>query len=167
MKKKVTKKADKTKEKPEGVTYSQSFAATIKKDGVRGILVVKSHMWYQNQLNKFKEGEDLTLIIHNRRPKRSEQQNRYIWGLYYPLIAQETGEHNLDRLHELFKGMFLSEGVVDVLGKKVRMKRSTTELSVSEFCEYIMNIEAETGVAAPPTENYDLAPLVKDYPQDK
>ena len=43
--------------------------------------------------------------------------------------------------------------------KKVRKKKSTTELGVGEFCEFIMNIEAETGVAAPPTENYNLAPL--------
>jgi hypothetical protein len=41
-------------------------------------------------------------------------------------------------------------------------RKSTSDLSVGEFCEFIMNVEAETSVAAPPTESYDLAPLKSD-----
>lgn len=147
--------------KPESVTYSQSFAGVIKKDGPKAALVVKSQMWYQHQLGKFRDGEQVTLVIHNRRPKRTEQQNRYYWGVYLPLIASETGEADLDRLHELFKGKFLTSGVVEVLGQKVRMKKSTTSLSVSDFCQYILDIETDTQIAAPPTENWDLAPLIR------
>lgn len=150
--------ADK-KEKPEGATYTQSFAGVIRKgpDGKR--LIVKSQRWYQHQLNKFKDGENVTLVIHNRKPKRTEQQNRFYWGAYLPKIAEETGEKDLDRLHELFKGKFLTEGVVEVLGEKVRMKKSTTALSVGDFSQYITDIENLTGVVPPPTENYDLALL--------
>lgn len=141
------------------VTRSQPFMAKIvKKDG-RAQLIVESKIWFHHQLSKFKDGEKVTLEIHSRKPKRSDQQNRYYWGVYLPLIAKETGEHDLDALHELFKGKFLSEGIVEVLGQKVRKKKSTTDLSVGEFCEYIMNIEAETTIEAPPTENYGLAPL--------
>lgn len=122
-------------------------------------IVVQSKAWFENQLNKFRDGELVTLQITNRKPKRTTQQNRYYWGVYLPLIASETGEKDLDRLHELFKGKFLTTGVVEVLGHKVRMKKSTTELSVSDFSQYILDIETETGIAAPPTENYDLAPL--------
>ena len=114
------------------------------------------------------DGEKVTLEVHNRKAKRTEAQNRYYFGVYLPLIGKETGEHNIDRLHALFSGKFLTEMVVEVLGEKTRLKKSTTELGVGEFCEYIMNIESETGVAAPPTENYDLAPLVHSehsYPQ--
>ena len=135
---------------------SQTFAAIIKIDHnvnhLERKLIVKSPRYYQHQLNKFKEGEEVTLEIHNKKPKRSEQQNRYYWGVYLPLIANETGERNMDRLHELFKGLFLTKEVVQVLGKPVRMKKSTASLSKSEFSEYIMSIEAETGVMAPPTE---------------
>ena len=149
------------------ITRSQPFAAriVIGDDGVTHKLVVESKAWYQHALNKFKAGERVTLEIHNRRAKRTEQQNRYYWGVFLPLVAKETGEHNLDRLHELFKGKFLSEGVVEVLGQKVRMKKSTTELGVGEFCDFVMNIEAETGVEAPPTESYDLAPLAEGVRQ--
>ena len=142
------------------ITRSQPFAAIIRagEDGKKA-LVVESKLWYQHQLNKFPDGTKVTLEVHTRKAKRTEQQNRYYWGVYLPLIARETGEGDLDALHELFKGKFLAEGIVEVLGQKVRKKKSTTELGVGEFCEFIMNIEAETGVAAPPTENYNLAPL--------
>ncbi len=119
-----------------------------------------------------KVDEEVTLVIHNKKPKRTEQQNRYYWGVYLPLIAEETGEHDLDRLHELFKGKFLTQGVVEVLGEKVRMKKSTTELAIQEFSAYIMDIEALTGVKAPPTESYGLESLRGpetqiDYPESE
>lgn len=142
------------------ITYSQTFAAVMQRRDEKLVPVVKSPRWFHHQMNKFKEGEEVTLMVHNRRPKRSEQQNRYYWGVYLPLISKETGEADLDKLHELFKGKFLSSGVVEVLGEKVRMKKSTTELGVAEFCQYIMDIEALTQVAAPPTESYGLPTLI-------
>lgn len=117
--------------------------------------------YYQNQLNKFKPGEKVTLEKHTRKAKRTDAQNRYLWGVYYPLIAAETGERDLDRLHEYFKGKFLTTGIVQVMGEAVRMKKSTTELSVADFCMFVMDIEALTGVMAPPTQDYDLDPLKK------
>lgn len=149
------------KDEKEKIIYTQNFAGVIRNVNGKNCLIIKSQRWYQHQLNKFRNGENVSLMIHNEKPKRTERQNRYLWGAFYPLISKETGEPNLDRLHELFKGMFLTQGVVDVLGKKVRMKKSTTELSKSEFNEYIMAIEAETGVEAPPVENWELAPLSK------
>lgn len=143
------------------VTRSQPFAAVIRKSKVDGsaALVVTSKKWYQHCLNKFADGTQATLEVHTRKPKRTEQQNRYYWGVYLPIIAQETGESDLEALHELFKGKFLAEGIVEVLGEKVRKKRSTTDLGVADFCQYILDIEAMTGIAAPPTENWELAPL--------
>lgn len=122
-------------------------------------LVVKSPIWYAHQINKFKEGEQVTLEVHSKKPKRTVSQNAYYWGVYLPEIAKQTGEYDLDALHELFKGKFLSEGIVEVLGQKVRKKKSTTDLGVGEFSEYIMNIEADTNIEAPPTENYGLEAL--------
>lgn len=151
------------------VTRSETFAGIIKAspDGRGNVLEPKSQMWYRHQINKFKPGENVTIEIHTKRVKRTEQQNRYYFGVYLPLIAAETGERNIDRLHELFKGKFLTEGIVEVLGEKVRMKKSTTAMGVAEFCQYIMDIEAETGVAAPPTENYELAPLTEGIKEKK
>lgn len=165
----MAKKKGGAKEKSASITRSQPFAATIgiADDGVKKKLVLQSQAWYQHQLNKFKVGEMVTLEIHNRKAKRTEAQNRYYFGVYLPLIGRETGEHNIDRLHALFSGKFLTEMVVEVLGEKTRLKRSTTELNIGEFSEYIMNIEAETGIEAPPTESHGLMSLQegRHYPQ--
>lgn len=158
----MTKKVSKQKSKESfTITYSEPFAAEVeRKPGERyNTLKILSPVFYHHQLNKFKPGTKVTLEVHNRKTKRTDQQNRYYWGVYLPLIAKETGNHNLDALHTLFGSLFLTEKVVEVLGRKVRIKKSTTTLGVGEFCDYIMNIEAETGVEAPPTENYNLAPL--------
>lgn len=143
------------------ITYSQPFTATIERNpsDKHNSLKITSPVFYYHQLNKFKIGTKVTLEIHTRKSKRTDQQNRYYWGAYLPLIAKETGNHNLDALHSLFSSLFLTEKVVEVMGRKVRIKKSTTALGVGEFCEYIMNIESETGVVAPPTENFNLAPL--------
>jgi hypothetical protein len=159
MAKKSAKKKP-AKEKSPYITRTEPFAAVIKKgeDG-KNTLVVRSKVYYQHQLNKFKDGTPVTLEVHTKKAKRTEQQNRYYWGVYLPLIANETGERDLDALHALFTGKFLTEGIVTVLGQQVRLKKSTTALGVGEFCQYIMDIEALTQVEAPPTENHDLAPL--------
>lgn len=145
----------------EWITYSQPFTATvIERDGPHDHrLQITSPEFYQHQLNKFNPGTKVTLVLHTMKSKRSERQNRYYWGVYLPLIAKETGNHDLDALHELFKSLFLTKEIKEVLGRKVRITKSSTELGVGEFCEFIMNIESETGVEAPPTENWELAPL--------
>ena len=145
-------------------TYTtRSFAGKIiiDKETGRNKLEWTSKRYWLHELGKFKPGTPVTFNITNKRPKRTEAQNRYLWGVFYPLIAEETGEQDLNRLHELFKGKFLTEKIVDVLGEKVRLKKSSTELSVGEFCDFIANIYELTKVYPPPTENYDLAPLRK------
>lgn len=152
----MKKKVDKTRSKTSQlyVTDTKDFSGTIEMVGGKKVLVITSRDWYDTQINKFKVGDKVSLYISSRRPKRSEAQNRYYWGAYLPLIANETGERDLDRLHKLFSGKFLTTGIVEVLGEKVRMTKSTTSLSKNDFSEYIMAIEAETGIQSPPTENY-------------
>lgn len=150
-------------------TYTtKPFAGTIvEKNGVKGF-VFNSKTYYQHEINKFKDGEKVTLEITSKRPKRTEQQNRYLWGVYYALISEETGEQDIEGLHTYFKGMFLTKEIKEVRGQKVRITESTTNLSVGQFCNYVLKIQAETGIEAPPTENYGLAPLTGtqiEYPE--
>lgn len=138
----------------DSITETKDFAGVIAEENGKKTLKLSSPVWYRHQLNKFRVGEKVSLYLSTRKPKRTIQQNRYLFGVYYPLIARETGEHNIERLHAFFKGKFLTQGIVEVFGQKVRMTRSSTELSKSEFSEFIMNIEAETEIQAPPTKNY-------------
>ena len=131
-------------------TYtSKSFRAKIVPDGIGNKLEMESEAWWQDSLNKFKPGTPITITLTDKRPKRTQEQNSYYW-VYLTLISEKSG-NDIDDLHTLFKGLFLSKGVVEVLGHKVRKAKSTTELSINQFSEYIRRIEVLTGVMAPPT----------------
>lgn len=144
---------------------SESFAAEIGEEpGGKRFVKLSSPMFLQHTLKtRFKIGEKVTMKLTSKKPRRTDRQNRYYWGAVLPNIARETGEDkhhdSLERLHNLFKGMFLTETIAEVLGEKVRITRSTTDLTVVEFGDFILDIENFTGVLSPPTENYDLAPL--------
>jgi len=98
------------------------------------------------------EGKEVSLLIDTNKSKRSDEQHRYLFGVYYRLISEETG-HTTEELHSLFKGMFLSE-IREVLGNKVRVQTSSTTLSKSQFSEFIQNIYHFTGIVPPDTTEF-------------
>lgn len=77
------------------------------------------------------------------RPKRSNEANRYYWGvvvdaLFQYLSAQDFEITHREQAHELLKQRFLVADVVnketsEVIGKRTR---STTELTTAEFSHY-------------------------------
>ena len=97
------------------------------------------------------EDKQVYLEITEKKSKRSKDQNAYYW-LYLGIIAEDTG-YTTEELHALFSGMFLSE-IKEVMGKTVRIKKSTAKLTVGEFCEYLADISAETGIPLPDTTEY-------------
>lgn len=101
------------------------------------------------------EGKTINLKVDPKIPKRSERQNAYYW-MYLSVIARETG-YSPNELHSLFKGKFLSSGIVEMFNEKVRKTKSTTDLNKSEFVEYIMQIAEFTDVPSPDTTPYQLA----------
>ena len=101
---------------------------------------------------KVKEYEGRQVILSIVEPKRSLNQNAYYWGAYLPLIAQETGNTDIEALHELFKKKFLPKRFVTVMGEEVEVQKSTKKLRKAEFAEFIMAIEAETQIPAPDPE---------------
>ena len=106
---------------------------------------------FRRFVRQFKNG-DYRLEITDIKEKRSDQQNRYYWGVYLPLIAEDSG-HTTEELHAYFRGKY-SSVLKKVFGQNTRVGKSTTKMTKSEFSEYIMNIESETGVVAPDTTEY-------------
>lgn len=133
---------------------SKTFAAKVVGEAHKRRIELESKTWWQHELNKYPSGSKITVILTNQKPKRTENQNRYYW-MYLGMIADETGE-DIDDLHTLFKGMFLTKEVVEIMGHKIRRARSTTELSTIQFSGYIERIEELTGILAPPAKNFDL-----------
>lgn len=147
-------------------TYqNKQFAGTIVQENgakQRNRLKLNAPEYFQHAVNQFKPGDWISITLTNKRPKRTISQNNYYWGAVLPNIAEETGEHDLEALHELFKGKFLAKETIETKWGPVTKVKSTAELSVLEFSEFIEKIAAFTGIESPPTENYQLAPLKKD-----
>ena len=115
-----------------------------------------SERYLQHFLNtKTKVGEKVSITITTQQLKRTLRQNRYYWANINH-ISEQTG-NDADDLHNLFKGMFLGSGIVSVMGHKVRRTKSTTELSVTDFGEYIDKIAEFTEIEPLPVENWELA----------
>lgn len=94
-----------------------------------------------------------------RVPRRSIKQNSFYW-LYLTIISRETG-NEVEDLHGLFKRQFLPivSGMVrfkkkdgTVMQHSYKKLKSTTELSKSEFTEYMDKICAMTEVPIPDPE---------------
>lgn len=136
-------------------TYeSQGYAASIVLDKNTGKkkLELASEIYFNHCVNKFREGERVTLQVTNKKPRRTIQQNSFWWA-YLTIASQETG-HTPEELHEWAKTACMPTRIVKIMGDPVRMKKSTTELTVTEFSELIEKFAQKTGIPPPPIENY-------------
>jgi len=100
------------------------------------------------------------VTVERYRKTRSNEQNRYLWGVAYPLIEQETG-NSKDALHEVFCGEFFGWVKHEVLGKQRDIPRRTTTkdengnhnvITTTEFMDFCANMQriaAEYGVYVP------------------
>ncbi len=85
--------------------------------------------------------------IEKEKSKRTLDQNAFYW-LYVNIIEKETGNLSTD-LHELFKRKFLPPIPKSILGVDFRLPASTSNLSKTEFGEYLDKIAAFTNVPIP------------------
>ena len=91
-----------------------------------------------------------TVNIKRYHKPRTEQQNRYYWGVVVPLIAEWVGEEDREDIHETLKSMFNIDRT-----KKVSIVKSTTRLTTQEFTDYVERVviwAAKQGVVIPDPE---------------
>ncbi len=153
----------KKKKKPlKKITYeSYNFGAKIVLDneGKKRMAFNSQALWQTYLNNTCKVNDEVTFWVTNKRPKRSEAQNRY-YHLYLSLIGLSSG-HTTTELKTWVKGKFLSQGITEVFGDKVRIVKSSADLNVSEFMELLERIEEETKIPLPVTDPF-LRPLTKN-----
>jgi hypothetical protein len=91
-----------------------------------------------------------------RRP-RTNQQNKFLWGVVYPAILEGGGEAlrgwTRDDLHDYFLGECFSWETLEGFGRKRMrpLKRSST-LNKQEFSDYLLFLETkcmEMGIVIP------------------
>ena len=92
----------------------------------------------------------VTIAQYN--PKRSDEQNRALWGLAYRIVAERTGQEAED-WHEYFLGEWAGWEEYEMFGrKKIRPRRRSSKLTTAEFAEYFDFIQrraAENGILIP------------------
>lgn len=100
---------------------------------------------------------ELEVTIEAFKPRRSEQQNSFLWGVVYPSILEGGGEAlrgwSKEDLHEYFLIEMWGSEVIEGFGRKRHkpIKRSS-KMTKTEFRDYITLIEvrcAEMGIHIP------------------
>ena len=86
------------------------------------------------------EDKPQEIVIKDHKKKRTEDQNALYWS-WLRIIMKETGD-STKALHAFYGDEFLPKEEVIVFGKKVLEIKSTTELGVKEFTEYLKQVEA-------------------------
>ena len=106
----------------------------------------------------FKDGTKLDIIIRKHKSKRSNEQNRYYFGVVLPILADYFGHDNVEDLHEELKLKF--NPIESKLNPGTKTGGTTTKLSTEEFysgeTSYVERIcrwgATEFGVYIPPPE---------------
>jgi hypothetical protein len=92
-------------------------------------------------------GTPLRLIVTTSETKRNAEQNKRYWGFVLKTIAAtawvDGRQFSADVWHEYFARKFgICEDVTLPGGEVISRRRSTTEMSVSEFGTYMNEVEA-------------------------
>lgn len=93
------------------------------------------------------KGEPLRVIVTSEERKRNAEQNRFYWGVALRDIAEQAWvdgkQFDKDTWHEFFARKFgVCEDVTLPDGEIVVRRKSTTQMSVGEFSEYMNQVQA-------------------------
>ena len=103
------------------------------------------------------------VIIKPYKKNRSLEQNALYW--VWIEFMSKLSDMPKNQFHHLLATQYLEPDIYEMGGHVYTRVRSTTELSVAEFNEYLMHIEvfaAETGTVLPQPEGYKIAMGIKE-----
>lgn len=83
---------------------------------------------------------DIELVVGKRKRGRSDAQNRYLWGVVYKLICQETGYRD-EEIHELMLEKFAPRRFMELGGKSEKVVKRSSKMDKIEFSEYVESIK--------------------------
>lgn len=92
-------------------------------------------------------GTPLRLIVTTSSTKRNSEQNKRYWGFVLKTIAEQAfvdkKVYAADVWHEFFARKFgICDEVVLPDGEIITRRKSTTEMTVGEFTEYMTRVES-------------------------
>ena len=106
-----------------------------------GRLFIKNRQAFDQQIARFDDRWILEVTVKRLRATRSQQQNRYWWGVCVELVSEHTG-YTPEDIHEIAKQMFIpkrlavADGNGEIQGEFV-VGGSTRQMNTEEFGEFI------------------------------
>lgn len=100
-------------------------------------------------------GKRLKVTVEEAKKRRSDEQNRYLWGCVYPTILQsgQLAGWCTEDVHEYLLGEIYGWETLAGFGRKrLRPIRRSSGMSTVEFSEYVAQIQqrmAEMGIYIP------------------
>lgn len=93
------------------------------------------------------------VVVEMERNTRSDQQNRYLWGVAYPAILKHLPGWDADDVHEFCLGEWSGWELMEGLGRRrLRPVRRSSKLSTVEFMDFVEHIQrtmSEKGIDVP------------------
>lgn len=86
------------------------------------------------------EGKEAMVSVKKKTKRRSNPQNKYLWGVVYALIADHIGE-DPESVHDLMKVKFNFKHITTESGKELKMPQTTTKLTTDAFEVYWKSIQ--------------------------
>lgn len=110
-----------------------------------------------NMVSRLDPAQSWQISIEAFKPKRSDQQNAFLWGVVYPSILEGGGESlrgwTTTDLHEYFLIEAFGSEIIEGFGRKRHKPlRRSSKLTKQEFSDYLAIIEAkcaEMGIHIP------------------
>ena len=110
-------------------------------------------------LAKLPPNKPWRLEVSEYKPRRSDQQNRFLFGVVYREIMRHLEGWNIEDIHEYCLGEWAGWETVEGFGKKrLRPIRRSSRLNKQEFSDYLAFIQqrmAEHGIFIPDPEYGD------------
>lgn len=99
-----------------------------------------------------REGKAVSVKFCRPTNSRSQEQNRYLWGVCYTMLAAETG-HSTEELHTALKEILLPRKFITLGNREVEVTKSTADLNTTEFEHYLERLrvwaQTELGIRIP------------------
>ena len=115
-----------------------------KKDGR---LHIRNKALFDAEVQNLSEGKEYTLILKSKKKQRSIPQNRYYFGVVVPIVFHALRDAGFNEIktkedaHDILKLKFLKTTINSESGEFIERIKSTTELSTSEFMDFIAELQ--------------------------
>ncbi len=96
------------------------------------------------------------IAAEEKKPLRSDHQNRYLWGVCYREVCKHLEGFDAEDVHELMLGEWAGWEVVEAFGKKrqrpIRRSSKLNKQEFADFVDFIQRYMAEKGIFIPDPE---------------